>query len=260
MAETGSREKGLLRRLWSVFRGGGPSEPVPGGAPARWPHLRRGWLDPEVPLAGWRSTVDTGDVEEVLRAAAAASGGRLANAEVAEVLDALAGIPDDRSPAFRFGEPGVGGHDPIWLGFARASPDAVKVFALGDTAFVERLGESLSVARYAGPGRREEYERLRRFFVAAYLWEAFVAAGGAAPAPGRDAASTAERMDRILSDPRAPFLEALRGLRRRTLDVLEDTRGLDAASVERMDAFLAGRGAPTLGEMRRRYWNSPPPR
>ncbi len=260
MTEPESRAQGLLRRLWAVLRGGGRSEPSPGGAPARWPHLRRGWLDPEVPLAGWRSTVDAGDVEEVVRVAAAASGGRLAGAEVAEVLDALAGIPADRSPAFRFGEPGAGGRGTIWLGFARAPPDAVKVFALGDAAFVERLGESLSVARYAGAGRREEYERLRRFFVAAYLWEASVAGRGGAPAPGRDAESTAERMDRILSDPRAPFLEALRGLRRRTLDVLEDTRGLDAAGVERADAFLAGRGAPTLGEMRRRYWNPPPPR
>jgi len=246
--------------MWTALRGSGRAEPSSGAGPPRWPHLRRGWLDPDVPLAGWRSTVDPGDVEEVLRAAAAASGGKLGDAEVAEVLDALARIPADRSPAFRFGEPGIRAHEQIWLGLARATPGAVKVFALGDAGFVERLGESLSVARYAGAARREEYERLRRFFIAAYLWEASVAAGGAASAPGREAESTAERMDRILSDPKAPFLEALRGLRRRTLDVLEDARGLDAAAVERADAFLAARGAPTLGEMRRRYRDAPPPR
>jgi hypothetical protein len=257
MAGAIGRGRRFLDRLRAALRPGGVPAPSPGDAQARWPHLRGGWLDPDVPLAGWRTAVDRGDVEEVLRAAAAASGGRLGDADVAEVLDVLATIPEDRSPAFCFGRPGVHAHEQIWLGLAPVAPDAVKAFALGDPGFVERLGESLSVARYADPGRRQEYERLRRFFVAAYLWEASHAARRGGPAPGRDASSTAERLERILSDPAAPFLEALRGLRRRTLDLLEDTRGLDAAGVERADAFLAGRGAPTLGEMRSRYWDAP---
>lgn len=252
--------RGLLGRMWAALRRGDRSGPPPDVAPPRWPHLRRGWLDPEVPLAVWRTTVDRGDVEEVLRAAAAASRGRLGAPDVAEVMDALAGIPDDRSPAFRFGKPGVHAAEQIWLGLAHAPPGAVKVFAQGDAGFVEQLGESLSVARYEGAGRREEYELLRRFFVAAYLWQAFAAAGGAAPAPGDAAASTAERIERILSDPRTPFLEALRGLRRRALDLLGDASGLDASGVGRADAFLAERGAPTLTEMRHRYQGVPSPR
>jgi hypothetical protein len=252
--------------LWSRLRGLVSSKPlataidvaVEGGAsPPKWPHLARGWLDPSVSLAGWRHTVQAGDLEDVLRAAAAASDGRLGDSEVAEVLDVLAHTAAGRTRAFRFGGSGRHVFSQLWVGFARESSGAARVFVLGDEFFVQRLEKGLSLAAFSSGEKRAECELLQRFFVTAWTWRWTRAPGSAdlrAKAPRDfDPSRTAEGMRRILSDPAAPFHDVLRGLRRRTLELLEDTSDLDRAGVEQADAYLAEKGAPTLSEMRTRY-------
>jgi len=220
------------------------------GAPgARWPHLVRGWLDPGVPLSGWRTRIAGQDLHEALGAIAAASDGRVAPAAVAELLDAIAHTAPGDACAFRFGDPRA--FLQVWIGLQPEAGGAVKVFLLADGRLTARVEEALTVARFASPAARAEYDLLHRFFVAAWEWR-FSASPWAGARNGGDAQRVAARMARILSDPQAPLLEALRGLRARTRELLDETAELDAAGVAAADAWLAARDAPTLSEMRRR--------
>lgn len=237
---------GLVRRRKD---GAGPSAPQ-----APWPHLVRGWLDPDMPLAGWKAMVDASDAEDVLRILDSASEGRLGEAGIAEVLDALAHTGEGGARAFRFGKPRSFAQ--IWIGAVPAASSGVKLFVLASQALVEALEDGLSVERYAG-SKRGEYELLRSFFLAAWEWQwtaaPFAAELRAAKPKDFDPLRTGESMRRVLSNPRSAVPELLRGLRRRTLDLLEDTDELGAAEVEAADAYLAGRDASTLSEIRRRY-------
>ncbi len=206
--------------------------------------------------------MDRADVEDVLRTVARLSEGRLGDAEVAEVLDALAQADDGSARAFRFGRPRTFGQ--LWIGATptRSRP-GVTLFVLGAHAFVEALEEALSVARFEPAAKREEYDRLRRFFLAAWAWQwtaAPFASELRASKPGDfDPARAAESLERVLSSPRSPLLEVLRGLRRRTRDLLEETADLAGPDLAAADAYLSGEGAATLSEMRRRYLPAPAP-
>lgn len=234
---------------------------MPDSSEPRWPHLRPGWLDPNVSLAGWRTTADVADAEDVLRAAASASGRRIEDRDVAEVLDALSSTDEGRSRAFRFGPSGPRAFSQIWIGLVRAAPSTVTIFILADAAFVERLAEALSLAGFPSGEKRTEYDMLCRFFLAGWEWQWNAAPGSgrlrASAPPDFDPARTAERMRRILADPRSPFLELLRGVRRRALELLDETSELDGAAIDAADRYLAARRAPTLTEMRRRYRTAP---
>jgi len=213
-----------------------------------------------MPLAGWKTTVDRSDVEDVLVAVASLSDGRVGQAEVAEVLDALAHTDEGCARAFRFGKARSFGQ--IWIGVVPAPSSCVKLFVLASHAFVEALEQGLSVAGFAG-AKRDEYELLRRFFLAAWDWQwsaaPFAPELRAAKPQDFDPTRTAESMGRVLSSPGSPLLELLRGLRRRTRELLEETGGLAQAEVEAADAYLAGQGAATLSEMRRRYLGAASP-
>ncbi len=252
------RAGSLLRRALAFVRrepaeASGPTDL--GAARRRWPHLARGWLDPRVPLGGWRTTVELPDVEDVVRAVASASEGRVGEADVAEVLDVLAQTGAEEARAFRFGLPLA--FRQVWIGVVPGRAGTARVFLLGDEPLVQEVTERLSVARFTSARKREEYDRLHRFFMAALEWRWTLAPGSAALRAGAgkdfDPARTIASMERILSDPRSPFLEVLRGLRQRTADLLEELRDLDRQEVEAADSHLAGLGAPTLSEMRRRY-------
>lgn len=246
-----------LRRLASR----GAADEAARAAAARWPHLVRGWLDPNVPLSGWRTAVDAGDVADVLGAVAGASGGRLGASEVAEVLDALAQTASGRDRAFRFGPRGPHAFSQIWLGLRREEAGAVRVFLLADGPMAEAVEAAMSVGGFPAGEKRAEYELLRRFFVAAFQWQWTKAPASAAlrakASRGLDPAQMGERMERVVSDPHAALLEVLRGLRRRSRELLDETRDLTPAELEAADAFLVGRGAPTLGEMRARMAPAP---
>ncbi len=212
-----------------------------------------------MPLAGFKTTADLADVEDVLRTMAAVSEGRLGDAEVAELLDILTLTGEGCARAFRFGKPRTFAQ--TWIGLVPGRSRSVKVFVLGSASFIESVEEGVSVAKFGPAESRAEYELLRRFFLAAWDWQ-----WTAAPFSGElratkpkdfDPARTAESMERVLSSPRSPLLELLRGLRRRTLDLLDDTVELAQADLEAADAYLASRGAATLTEMRRRYGQGP---
>jgi hypothetical protein len=256
---SGRRRDTILGRLQRLLGrredGERPASDAAGEARARWPHLVRGWLDPDMPFAGMKTTIDRSDAEDALRIVAAASDGRVGDAEVAEVLDALAQTEGAGARAFRFGKPRSFGQ--LWVGLSLAPPLAVKVFVLGAQDFVAALEERLSLAGFAGAAKRAELDRLRSFFLAAWDWQ-----WTAAPFAGElrrskpkdfDPASASQSMQRVLSNPATPLLEILRGLRRRTRDLLEETRGLAQAELEAADAYLASRGAATMTEMRRSY-------
>lgn len=251
----------FLGRLLALARGRREADAARPGPPPRWPHLVRGWLDPDMPLAATKTSVDRADVEDVLRTVARLSEGRVGDAEVAEVLDALAQADDGSARAFRFGRPRTFGQ--LWIGAAPSRAPGVTLFVLGAHAFVEALEEALSVARFEPAAKREEYDRLRRFFLAAWEWQwtaAPFASELRASTPGDlDPARAAESLERVLSNPRSPLLEVLRGLRRRTRDLLEETADLAAPDLAAADAYLSARGAATLSEMRRRYLPAPAP-
>jgi hypothetical protein len=130
----------------------------------------------------------------------------------------------------------------------------VKISLLGDMRLVDEVGAALSVGGFASPGRRTEFDQLHRFLIAILLWGWTAAPGVDTKQGGKhaDGSEVARRMDRILSDPDAPFLELLRGLQRRTAEVLADLRDLDRGAVADVDAWLSARGVPTLSEMRAR--------
>lgn len=211
-----------------------------------------------MPLAGWKTTVDRADVEDVLRILVTVSEGRFCETEIAEVLDALAHTEADCARAFRFGKPRSFAQ--MWIGIVPSHTRTVKMFVLGSLAFVEGVEGGVSVAKFAPAEKRAEYELLRRFFLTAWEWQWMAAPFSAelrkAQPKGFDPARTAESMDRVLSNPRSPLPELLRGLRRRALALVDDTADLSPADLEAADAYLATRGAATLSEMRRRYRDS----
>lgn len=217
------------------------------GARARWPHLRRGWLDPDVPLQGFRTTVLVADLDLVLGAAAAASGGRLGDAEVAEVADAFANLPPEDAPAFLFGGRGPGAVTQVWIALERRPPDSIRLALLADAALVGRLEARLAAGAFAGTARRAELERLGRFFVEALRWQA----GEERPSAGAAPRGAVDRLERILADEGAPILELSRGLARRCRDLLGELLALPPGEVAALDRLLVERGAPDTGEVRR---------
>lgn len=254
MPSSTGRATGLLGRLASMLGRRSEAESRSAAAAhARWPHLWRSWLDPDVPLHGWRSTIDVADAPDALGAIASASGGRLGEAEVSEMLDLLAQLPVDEPRSFRFDGDGPNAFAQIWVGLVRNAPESVRVFLLGDQDVADAAQEALTVGRFAGR-KRAEYEELSRFYLETWEWRWTAKPASlrtAAPA-GSDRGRLGERMRRVLSDPSAPLLELLRGLRGRVRELVAGMQGLDAADVAAADAFLAARGAPTLTEMRRR--------
>jgi hypothetical protein len=232
--------KGLLDRLKGLLPGGEEAAPDP-----RWPHRRRGWLDPNVPLHGWRNRIDVADAPEALGAIADRSDGRIDAAGVAEVLDVLRELKEPT--AFRFGAPDA--YRQVWLGLAPDEVGGVRLFLLSDLLHTERVEAALSVAGFQHPAKKAEYDRLRRFLVGIWEWRA-TPGSGAAHVEGHDAAIIAARLDRTVNDPQSPALEVLRGLRTRTRQMVAELAPLDAAGVKAADAWLAARGAPTLTELR----------
>jgi hypothetical protein len=208
-----------------------------------------------MPLAIWKTTVDRADAEDALRILASISESRLGDGEVEEVLDALAHTEVGAARAFRFGRPRSFGQ--TWIGLVPGRALDVKIFVLGSVALVEAVEERASVASFAVAAKREEYDLLRRFFLAAWDWQwtcaPFAPELRAGRPKGFDPARTAESMERVLSNARSPLLEVLRGLRRRTRGLLDDTNDLAPADLQAADAFLAGKGSATLSEIRRRY-------
>jgi hypothetical protein len=247
MADTPPRNtpapKGLLDRIKTLLPGGDSSAPHP-----RWPHRTRTWLDANVPLHGWRNRIDVADAPEALRAIAERSEGRIDDAGVAEVLDAIAN--DKEAASFRFGA--ADAFRQVWIGVAPEETGGVRLFLLSDLSHTERVEAALSVAGFHHPEKRPEYDRLGRFLVAAWEWR-----GTVAPAPahveGHDATVIAARLKRTVTDPQSPVLEVLRGLRMRTRDMVAELSALDAAATRAADAWLSGHGAPTLTEMRGRF-------
>lgn len=235
--------RGLLDRLKTLLPGNGDAA---GSTPhPRWPHRTGRWLDPNVPLHGWRNRIDVADAPEALRAIAERSDGRIDEAGVAEVLDAIA---TDKEPAsFRFGA--ADAYRQVWIGAAPEETGGVRIFLLSDILHIERVEAALSVAGFQHPEKRAEYDRLRRFLVAVWEWRGSQGSA-AAHVEGHDAAIIAARLDRLVSDPQSPALEVLRGLRMRTRELLIELRSLDADAVRRADGWLAERGAPTLTELR----------
>ncbi len=211
----------------------------------------RGWLDPTVSLTGWRTSVENADLPDVLRALAGASDGRIVDSDGAEVLDALAHTGPDAARAFRFGHRRA--FTQLWIGVVPGRAGSTKVFSLGDAYFVEDVKARLSVAGFSGEEKRADYELLRRFFIAAWGWYYTVGPGaGTRGQKGFDPEQTGASMERVLSDPGSPFLEVLRGLRRRTGDLLQDLSELDADALRALEAHLAEKGAPPLESVRLR--------
>lgn len=240
MADTPA-PKGILDRLKTLLPGGGE-----GTTPhARWPHRTQGWLDPNVPLHGWRNRIDVADAREALQAIADRSEGRVDEAGVAEVLDAI--VTDKQPASFRFGPPDA--YRQVWIGAAPEETGGVRLFLLSDIHHVEQVEAALSVAGFQHAEKRAEYDRLRRFLVAVWEWRG-TQASATAHVEGHDANVIAARLDRLVGDPQSPALEVLRGLRMRTRELLRDVRTLDAETVGKADAWLSGRGAPTLTELR----------
>ena len=208
-----------------------------------------------MPLTAWKATIERTDVEDLLRALAAVSEGRFVDADVEEVLDVLAHTEEGGARAFRHGPPRSFAQ--TWIGVVPGRSTSVQVFVLGSLAFIDRVEDGMSVASFGQPRKRSEYELLRRFFLAAWSWQWTAAPFSqelrATKPKALDPERAAESMERVLSNPRSPLLELLRGLRRRTLDLLEETRDLQGADLETADAYLSTRGAVTLSEMRRRY-------
>lgn len=233
--------KGILNRLKTLLPGGGE-----GSTPhARWPHRTHGWLDANVPLHGWRNRIDIADVPDALHAIAASSEGRIDDAGVAEVHDAI--INDKQPASFRFGPSDA--FRQVWVGAAPDESGGVRLFLLSDLDHTERVEAALSVAGFQHPEKRAEYDRLRRFLVSVWEWRG-TQASASAHVEGHDAAVIAARLDRLVTDPQSPALEVLRGLRMRTRELLRELHELDAEAVARADAWLSGRGAPTLTELR----------
>jgi hypothetical protein len=236
--------KGLLDRLKTFLPGGDAT----GSPSTRWPHRTRGWLDPNVPLHGWRNRIDVADAQEALRAIAERSDGRIDDAGVAEVLDAM--TADKEPMAYRFGASDA--YRQIWIGVAPEETGGVRLFLLSDLLHVERVEAALSVAGFHHPEKRPEYDRLGRFLVAIWEWRA-TAAPPSVHVEGHDATVIAARLKRTVTDPQSPILEVLRGLRMRTRDMVAELRGLDETAVRAADAWLSGRGAPTLTDMRDKF-------
>jgi hypothetical protein len=248
MADTPAKNtpapKGILDRLKTLLPGGeAGSTPHP-----RWPHRTRTWLDANVPLHGWRNRIDVADAPEALRAIAERSDGRIDDAGIAEVLDAMAN--DKEAASFRFGA--TDAYRQVWVGVAPEETGGVRLFLLSDLSHVERVEAALSVAGFHHPSKRPEYDRLGRFLVAVWEWR-----GTVAPPPahveGHDATVIAARLKRTVTDPQSPVLEVFRGLRMRTRDMLAELSALDPAATKAADAWLSERGAPTLTEMRGRF-------
>jgi hypothetical protein len=234
--------RGLLDRLKSLL----PSAGVEGSAPhPRWPHRTQRWLDPNVPLHGWRTRVDVADAPEVLRAIAEHSDGRIDDAGVAEVLDAMAADPEPSS--FRFGARDA--YRQVWVGVSSDERGGVRLFLLSEVQHVERVERALSVAGFQHPEKRPEYDRLGRFLVGIWEWR-LSEAPAAVRLEGHDAAMLAARLKRTVDDPQSAVLEVLRGLRMRARDMIAELAALDEAGVRSADAWLAQRGAPTLTELR----------
>lgn len=241
MADTPA-PKGLLDRLKTLLPGSGEG----GAAPhPRWPHRTARWLDPNVPLHGWRNRIDVADAPEALAAIAAASDGRVDEAGVAEVLDAIASEPAPAS--FRFGA--AGAFRQVWIGVSPEETGGVRVFLLSDALHVERVEAALSVAGFQDPRKRLEYDQLARFLVAVWEWRG-THGSSVAHVQAHDAALIAARLDRLVSDPQSPALEVLRGLRLRSRELLAEVERVDPEVVAKADAWLAARGAPTLSQMR----------
>jgi len=235
--------RGLLGRLKSLLPG---AQGAAGATPnARWPHRTARWLDPNVPLHGWRNRIDVADAAEALRVIAGLSEGRIDEAGVAEVLDAIAA---DREPSsFRFGARDA--YRQLWIGAAPEEKGGVRLFLMSDLHHVERVQAALSVAGFHHAEKRAEYDRLGRFLIALWEWRG-TAAASAAHLEGHDATVIAARLKRTVEDPQSPALELLRGLRLRTRDLVAELSGLDAAAARAADEWLASRGAPTLTELR----------
>lgn len=242
MADT-PKPPGFLDRLKTLLPGGGDASATPH---PRWPHRTQRWLDPNVPLHGWRNRIDVVDAPEALQAIAERSDGRVDDAGVAEVLDAIA---TEKQPAsFRFGP--TDAFRQVWIGASPEETGGVRLFLLSDLLHVERVEAALSVAGFHHVDKRPEYDRLGRFLVAVWEWR-----GAAAPTSvhveGHDATVLAARLKRTVTDPQSPALEVLRGLRMRTREMLVDLSRLDPVAVKGADDWLAARGAPTLSQMRR---------
>lgn len=235
--------KGLLDKLKTLLPGAGEGGSTPH---PRWPHRTRRWLDPNVPLHGWRVRIDVADAPEALRAIAEHSDGRVDDAGVAEVLDA---VEHESEPAsFRFGA--AEAFRQVWIGVSPEERGHLRLFLLSDVLHVERVEAALSVAGFRHPEKRPEYDRLGKFLVAIWEWR-----GRAAPQAVRldehDANLLAARLQRMVTDPQSPALEVLRGLRLRTREMLAELAGIQGTALQAADAWLAQRGAPTLSEMRR---------
>ncbi|HSN15831.1 MAG TPA: hypothetical protein VLT61_14460 [Anaeromyxobacteraceae bacterium] len=240
MADTPA-PKGIIDRLKSLLPAGGEA-----GAPhPRWPHRTHRWLDPKVPLHAWRCRVDLGDAPEALRVIAAESDGRVDEAAIAEVRDAMETDPDPAS--FRFGARDA--FRQVWIGVSRDDSGGVRIFLLSEAQHVARVEAALSVAGFQDPGKRAEYDRLRRFLVGVWEWRG-TNGSLTAHVERHEAAVIAARLDRLVTDPQSPLLEVLRGLRMRARDLLREVEAVDPATVAKADAWLASRGAPTLTELR----------
>ena len=160
MADT--PKPGFLDRLKTLLPGGGET-----GAPnPRWPHRTRRWLDPNVPLHGWRNRIDLVDAPDALRVIAERSDGRVDDAGIAEILDVLATDPGPAS--FRFGA--AEAFRQVWVGAAPEETGGVRLFLLSDVLHVERVEAALSVAGFLHPEKRPEYDRLAKFLVAVWEW------------------------------------------------------------------------------------------
>ena len=237
--------RGLLDKLKTLLPGAGEGSSTPH---PRWPHRTHRWLDPNVPLHGWRNRIDTSDAPEALRAIAERSDGRVDDAGVAEVLDAVA---NEKEPAsFRFGASGT--FRQVWIGVSPEEAGHLRIFLLSDVQHVERVEAALSVAGFHHPQKRPEYDRLGKFLVAIWEWR-----GSAAPESVRldehDANLLAARLQRTVTDPQSPVLEVLRGLRLRTREMVVELAGIQGTALQAVDAWLGQRGAPTLSEMRRSF-------
>lgn|SRR5574341_161070 len=235
--------RGLLDRLKTLLPGAGEGSSTPH---PRWPHRTARWLDPNVPLHGWRNRIDVVDAPVALHAIAEHAEGRLDAAAVAEVLDA---VEHEREPAsFRFGAPDA--FRQLWIGVSREETGGVRLFLLSDALHAERVEAALSVAGFHHTQKRLEYDQLSKFLVAVWEWRGTFGSS-VAHVQAHDAAIIAARLSRLVTDPQSPALEVLRGLRMRTRELVGELARLDDEGVKKADEWLASRGAPTLTQMRR---------
>lgn len=236
--------RGLLDRLKTLLPGSGDA-----GSPTphpRWPHRTARWLDPNVPLHGWRNRIDIADAAVALQAIADTSEGRLDAANVAEVLDAISADPEPAS--FRFGA--ADAYRQLWIGASPEETGGIRLFLLSDALHTERVEAALTVAEFHHPQKRLEYDQLSKFLVAVWEWRG-TNGSAIAHVAAHDAAMIAARLSRLVTDSRSPALEVLRGLRIRTRELLAELERLDADGVQKADAWLSSRGAPTLSTIRR---------